>query len=33
MEGMHERKAHNFPLDPAAAEATLVALTAPAIAP
>ena len=31
MEVMHERNAHNFPLDLAAAEATPVALTAPAI--
>jgi photosystem II P680 reaction center D1 protein len=31
LEVMHERNAHNFPLDLAAAEATHVALTAPAI--
>jgi photosystem II P680 reaction center D1 protein len=31
MEVMHERNAHNFPLDLAAAEATPVALIAPAI--
>jgi photosystem II P680 reaction center D1 protein len=31
MEVMHERNAHNFPLDLAAAETTSVALTAPAI--
>merc|ERR1719460_469245 len=31
MEVMHERNAHNFPLDLAAAESTTVALTAPAI--
>jgi len=31
MEVMHERNAHNFPLALAAAEATPVALTAPAI--
>ncbi len=31
IEVMHERNAHNFPLDLAAAEATPVALTAPAI--
>jgi len=31
MEVMHERNAHNFPLDLAAAEMTPVALTAPAI--
>jgi len=31
LEVMHERNAHNFPLDLAAAEATPVALTAPAI--
>jgi photosystem II P680 reaction center D1 protein len=31
MEVMHERNAHNFPLDLAATEATPVALTAPAI--
>jgi photosystem II P680 reaction center D1 protein len=31
MEVMHERNAHNFPLDLAAAEATPVALTAPTI--
>ena len=30
-EVMHERNAHNFPLDLAAAEMTPVALTAPAI--
>jgi photosystem II P680 reaction center D1 protein len=30
-EVMHERNAHNFPLDLAAGEATPVALTAPAI--
>jgi photosystem II P680 reaction center D1 protein len=30
-EVMHERNAHNFPLDLAAASATPVALTAPAI--
>ncbi|NEO71996.1 MAG: photosystem II q(b) protein, partial [Moorea sp. SIO1G6] len=30
-EVMHERNAHNFPLDLAAAEATPVALTAPVI--
>jgi photosystem II P680 reaction center D1 protein len=30
MEAMHEPNAHNFPLDLAAAEATPVALTAPA---
>jgi photosystem II P680 reaction center D1 protein len=30
-EVMHERNAHNFPLDLAAAEVTPVALTAPAI--
>ena len=30
MEVMHERNAHNFPLDLAAAESTPVALTAPA---
>jgi len=28
---MHERNAHNFPLDLAAAKSTPVALTAPAI--
>ena len=28
---MHERNAHNFPLDLACAESTSVALTAPAI--
>ena len=28
---MHERNAHNFPLDLAAAEVTSVALTAPSI--
>jgi photosystem II P680 reaction center D1 protein len=28
---MHERNAHNFPLDLAAAESTPVALTAPSI--
>ncbi|MCY7367067.1 MAG: hypothetical protein LH474_02835 [Chamaesiphon sp.] len=28
---MHERNAHNFPLDLAAGEATPVALTAPSI--
>jgi len=28
---MHERNAHNFPLDLAAAETTQVALTAPTI--
>ena len=32
MEVMHERNAHNFPLDLAAAESTPVALTSPAIA-
>jgi len=32
MEVMHERNAHNFPLDLAAAESTPIALTAPAIA-
>ncbi|MEM6353988.1 MAG: photosystem II q(b) protein, partial [Cyanobacteria bacterium P01_D01_bin.14] len=32
MEVMHERNAHNFPLDLAAGEAAPVALTAPAIA-
>ena len=31
MEVMHERNAHNFPLDLAAADITPVALTAPAI--
>ena len=31
MEVMHERNAHNFPLDLAAAETTPVALNAPAI--
>ena len=31
MEVMHERNAHNFPLDLASAESTNVALTAPAI--
>jgi photosystem II P680 reaction center D1 protein len=31
MEVMHERNAHNFPLDLAAAETTPVALKAPAI--
>jgi photosystem II P680 reaction center D1 protein len=31
LEVMHERNAHNFPLDLAAAEATPVALTAPTI--
>ena len=31
MEVMHERNAHNFPLDLAAAENTPVALTAPSI--
>jgi len=31
MEVMHERNAHNFPLDLASAESTTVALTAPAI--
>jgi photosystem II P680 reaction center D1 protein len=31
LEVMHERNAHNFPLDLAAAESTPVALTAPAI--
>jgi photosystem II P680 reaction center D1 protein len=31
LEVMHERNAHNFPLDLAAAEATPVALTAPVI--
>ena len=31
MEVMHERNAHNFPLDLAAAETTPVALQAPAI--
>ena len=33
MEVMHERNAHNFPLDLAAAESTPVALTAPSIGP
>ena len=28
---MHERNAHNFPLDLAAAESTPVALTAPSV--
>ena len=32
MEVMHERNAHNFPLDLASAESTEVALIAPAIA-
>ena len=32
MEVMHERNAHNFPLDLAAAESTPIALTSPAIA-
>ena len=32
MEVMHERNAHNFPLDLASTEATQVALTAPALA-
>ena len=32
MEVMHERNAHNYPLDLAAAESTEVALIAPAIA-
>ena len=31
MEVMHERNAHNFPLDLAAADVTEVALVAPAI--
>ena len=31
MEVMHERNAHNFPLDLAAAESTPVALSAPSI--
>ena len=31
MEVMHERNAHNFPLDLAAATTTQVALTAPSI--
>jgi len=31
IEVMHERNAHNFPLDLAAAESTPVALTAPTI--
>jgi photosystem II P680 reaction center D1 protein len=31
IEVMHERNAHNFPLDLAAAETTSVALTAPSI--
>jgi photosystem II P680 reaction center D1 protein len=31
MEVMHERNAHNFPLDLASVEAAPVALTAPAI--
>jgi photosystem II P680 reaction center D1 protein len=31
LEVMHERNAHNFPLDLAAAETTQVALTAPSI--
>jgi photosystem II P680 reaction center D1 protein len=31
MEVMHERNAHNFPLDLAASESIPVALTAPAI--
>ena len=31
LEVMHERNAHNFPLDLAAAESTPVALTAPTI--
>ncbi|MCC3405686.1 MAG: photosystem II q(b) protein, partial [Microcoleus sp. PH2017_10_PVI_O_A] len=31
MEVMHERNAHNFPLDLAAAETTPVALVAPSI--
>jgi len=32
MEVMHERNAHNFPLDLASTESTEVALTAPALA-
>ena len=31
MEVMHERNAHNFPLDLASAESSTVALTAPSI--
>jgi len=31
MEVMHERNAHNFPLDLASAESAQVALTAPSI--
>ena len=31
MEVMHERNAHNFPLDLAAAESQPIALTAPSI--
>jgi photosystem II P680 reaction center D1 protein len=31
LEVMHERNAHNFPLDLAAAQTTQVALTAPSI--
>ena len=31
LEVMHERNAHNFPLDLAAAESTPVALTAPTV--
>ena len=31
LEVMHERNAHNFPLDLASSEATPVALTAPSI--
>ena len=31
MEVMHERNAHNFPLDLAAVEVTSVAFTAPAV--
>ena len=31
LEVMHERNAHNFPLDLASAESSTVALTAPAI--
>nr|MBW4430710.1 photosystem II q(b) protein [Pelatocladus maniniholoensis HA4357-MV3] len=31
MEVMHERNAHNFPLDLAAAESATVAISAPAI--
>ena len=31
LEVMHERNAHNFPLDLASAESTTVALTAPSI--